>query len=81
MNSKLARLTYLVAGICLLASAWSFNLATYNWFAADFHNQYSHPYATRGNIFSIVGLAFFVAFLLAIIAIVRSSRKRRMSKP
>jgi hypothetical protein len=68
----------MVAAVLLLASGWSFNLATYNWFAADFHNQYTHGYASRGNIFSIVALALFAAFVWVIVALLRSRKKRRL---
>lgn len=52
MSSRAGRVTSWVAAVLLLlASGWSFNLATYNWFAADFHNEYSHAYAyaSRGG--------------------------------
>jgi uncharacterized membrane protein YidH (DUF202 family) len=81
MNSRTARVTYwVVAVLLLLASVWSFNIATYNWFAADHHNEYSHAYASRGNIFFIVALALFAAFVGVIAAILRSGKKRRMAK-
>lgn len=81
MNSKTARVRYWVGAVLLiLASGWSFNIATYNWFAADFHNQYSHAHALRGNIFFIVALALFVASVLVIVAILRSGKKRQMAK-
>jgi hypothetical protein len=64
----------------LLGSGWSFNIATYNWFAADHHTEYSHAYASRGNIFSIVGLVLLAASITMIVALFRSARKRRMAK-
>lgn len=70
-----------VMAILLLgASAWSFNLATYNWFAADLHDKYSHVYASRGNIFSVVALALFAGFVLMVVRILRSWKKRRMAQ-
>jgi len=79
MSSRAARVaSWIVAAILLLASGWSFNLATYNWFAADFHNQYSHAYASRGNIFSIVALGLFAASVWVIAALFRSGKKRRL---
>jgi uncharacterized membrane protein YidH (DUF202 family) len=69
-----------MAALLLLASGWSFNIATYNWFAADYHNEYSHAYASRGNIFFIVALALLAAFVWVIVAILRSGKKRRMAK-
>lgn len=70
--------SWVVAALFLLASGWSFNLATYNWFAADFHNQYSHAYASRGNTFSIVALGLFAAFGWVIVALLRARKKRRL---
>jgi len=81
MSSRAARVTsWVMAVLLLLASGWSFNLATSNWFAADFHNQYSHAYASRGNIFSIVALALLAASVWVIVALLRSGKKRRMAK-
>ncbi len=71
---------WLAAILLLLGSGWSFNLATYNWFAADHHTEYSHAYASRGNIFSIVALALLTASVSVIVAILRSGKKRRMAK-
>jgi hypothetical protein len=46
-ESRAARVTaWVMAVLLLLASGWAFNLATYNWFAADFHDRYSHLYAS-----------------------------------
>lgn len=82
MNSNTARVTYWVMAVfLLLMSGWSFNIATYNWFAADHHSQYSHAYASRGNIFFIVALALFTTSVSAIVALLRSRKKRRMAKP
>jgi len=67
-----------LAALLLLASVWSFNIATYNWFAADFHNEYSHAYASRGNIFSVVALALFAGSLVLIVALLRAGNKRRL---
>ena len=71
---------WLAAILLLLGSGWSFNLATYNWFAADHHTEYSQAYASRGNIFFIVALALLAASVSVIVAILRSSKKRRMAK-
>jgi multisubunit Na+/H+ antiporter MnhB subunit len=68
---------WVVAALLLLAAGWSFNLATYNWFAADFQNQYSHAYASRGNIFSIIAIVLFATSISMIVALLRSSKKRR----
>jgi len=77
MSSRAGRVTsWVVAALLLLASGWSFNIATYNWFAADFRNQYSHSYASRGNIFSIVALALFAASVWMIVVVLRSDKKR-----
>jgi hypothetical protein len=42
--------------------------------------SYSHAYASRGNIFFISATVLFAAFILAVVAIIRSSKKRRMEK-
>jgi len=68
----------MVAAFLLIAFGWSLNLATYNWFAADFHNQYSHAYKSRGNIFSIVALALFAASESVVVALRRSRTKRQV---
>jgi hypothetical protein len=79
MSSRAARVaSWVVAALLLLASGCSFNIATYNWFAADFHNQYSHAYASRGNIFSILALALFAGSAWVIVALLRSGKKRRL---
>ena len=81
MDSRVRKVTqWVMAVFLLLASGWFFNIAMYNWFAADFHNEYSHAYASRGNIFFIVALALFAAFASVIVAIRRSGKKRRMAK-
>jgi uncharacterized membrane protein YidH (DUF202 family) len=73
MNSRVARVAYgVVAVLLLIGSGWSFNIATYNCFAADFHNQYSQAYASRGNIFFLVALALFAGSVSVTIAILRS---------
>jgi TRAP-type C4-dicarboxylate transport system permease small subunit len=79
MNTK-AVLLWICGALLLLASLYSLNIATYNWFAADFHNQYSHDFASRGNIFFFLALALFAAFVLVVTAIFRSARKRRVVK-
>lgn len=68
----------MMAALLLLASGWSFNIATYNWFVADHHTEYSHAYASRGNVFSIVALALFAASVSVVVALLRSGRKRRL---
>jgi uncharacterized membrane protein YidH (DUF202 family) len=81
MNPKTARVTsWVMAALLLLLSGWSLNIATYNWFAADHHDEYSHAYASRGNIFFIVALALFAAFVWLIVAILRSGKKRWVAK-
>ena len=79
INTK-AVLLWTSAVLLLLASLCSLNIATYNWFAADFHNQYSHDFAFRGNIFFFLALALFAAFIFVVVAIFRSARKRRVVK-
>ena len=72
--------SWVMAVLLLLASGWSFNIATYNWFAADHHTEYSHAYASRGNIFFGVALALFAGFIAVIVALLRSRKKRQMAK-
>jgi hypothetical protein len=53
----------------------------YNWWAAGFpHNEYRHAYALRGNIFSVLAVVLFAAFVFVIVTILRASKKRRMVK-
>jgi Zn-dependent protease with chaperone function len=61
----------------LVASAWFFNVATYDWFGADFHNEYSHAYAAQGNRFFILAVALFVAFVWAVVVTIRFSRRNK----
>ena len=76
MSSRPARLAlWSMAALLLLASAWSFNLATYNWFASDFHDKYSHLYASRGNVFSVVALVLSIASVWVVAALIRSHKK------
>ena len=78
MSPRAVRVTaWVAASLLLLASGWSFNIATYNWFAADFHNEYSHAYASRGNVLSVVALALFAASVSVIVALLRARKKRR----
>jgi hypothetical protein len=59
MSSRTGRVTSLgMAALLLLASGWSFNIETYNWFAADHHTEYSHAYASRGIFFPSWPLPF-----------------------
>jgi hypothetical protein len=81
MRSRAAKaMLWLTASLFLLASGWSLNIATYNWFAADFHNEYSRAFASRGNVFFFVALAFF-AGLIAVVVIALRSFKRRQDEP
>ena len=78
MSSKAARVTsWVMAALLLLASGSSLNIATYNWFAADHHNEYSDAYASRGNVFFIVALALFVAFVWVIVSALTSHVESR----
>lgn len=66
---------WLAAIILLLASGWFFNVATYNWFSADFRGSYSRAYALRGNIFFGAALTFLAGFIFTVVALVRSRKK------
>ena len=77
----MAKATYWVMAILLLlTSGGAFNVAMYNWFAADSHNEYSRAYASRGNVFFFVGLALFAAFAWTIVTILRSDKGQRTAK-
>jgi uncharacterized membrane protein YidH (DUF202 family) len=73
--------SWVAAALLLLASGWFLNIAMYNWWAAGFpHNEYRHAYASRGNIFSVLAIMLFAAFVSVVVAILRASKKRRMVK-
>jgi multisubunit Na+/H+ antiporter MnhB subunit len=81
MNPKPTIAIYVVTAVLLLvATGWSLNLATYNWFAADFHNEYSQAYASRGNHFFFLTVVLSSAFVLVIIALIRRRKKDRPFK-
>ena len=79
INAK-AVLLWISAALLLFASAWSLNIAISNWWAADFHTEYRHAYASRGNTFFFVALAFCGAFAGMVVAIFRLRKKRRLPK-
>jgi TRAP-type C4-dicarboxylate transport system permease small subunit len=70
-------LVWTSAVLLLIASGWALNIATYDWYGADFHNEYSHAYASQGNRFFILAVALFGAFAWMVVAIIRSSRKHK----
>lgn len=81
MSSKIARVTsWVMAALLLLASGWSLNVAMYCWWAATFHNQYSHAYVSRGAVFFVIALALFGMFVSVVVAIRRWSKMRRLAK-
>jgi hypothetical protein len=65
----------ILAGLLLAASGLSFNAAFASWFFADFHDEYSHANATRGNILFILALIFLAVFIWSVVAISRSTKK------
>jgi cbb3-type cytochrome oxidase subunit 3 len=70
-----------VALALILASAWSMNIAIYNWWAAGFpHAEYGRAFAMRGNIFSVLAIVLFAALVSVILAIFRASKKRQLSE-
>jgi hypothetical protein len=71
---------WVIAGVAFAVAGWLLNLATYNWFAADFHGPYSRVYASRGNWFFFGALVFFAICVCAIIALLQRRRKRRTAK-
>jgi FtsH-binding integral membrane protein len=77
-NSQFARaMYYLVAGLLLVASGVSFNAAFANWFFADFHNENSRSYVSRGNIWFLLALIFLAGCIWLVIAISRSIKKSK----
>ena len=81
MNRKPTTVIYVVmASLLLVASGWSLNIATYNWFAADFPGEYRQAYASRGNHFFFLAVALSSAFVLIIIALIRRREKDRPVK-
>jgi uncharacterized membrane protein YdfJ with MMPL/SSD domain len=71
----------IIALVLLLASGWSLNVALYNLWAADFHSEYSHAYASRGTVFFFVALVLFGTFASMLVAIFRLVKKRQLAKP
>jgi hypothetical protein len=62
--------------LLVLASGWAFNIAAYNWFAADHHNEYSRAYAVRGNLFFLLSLILLALSLGGILKLARSRKNR-----
>jgi len=81
VSSKPAEvMRWLIVAALLFVSGWFLNLATYNWFAADFRGDYSHSYALRGNIFFVAALVLIAASVWVTVATLRSRKKRGMAK-
>lgn len=81
MSSKIVRVTsWVMAAVLLLAAGWSLNVAMYCWWAAGFHNQYSHAYVSRAAVFFIIALVLFGAFVSVVVLILRWSKRRRLAK-
>lgn len=54
-------IAWIAVAVLLAASAWSFNIALYNWWAADtVRNENHRVYVFRENLFSIVTLALIL---------------------
>jgi len=70
---------WVVVVVLFLAAAWSFDIATYNWFAADFPSEYKHAYLWRGNIFLFVAVALFAASISLIVALLRVRKRRQIA--
>ena len=81
MNPKLTIVNYVVVAVLLLpASGWCLNIATYNWFAADSHNEYSQAYASRGNHYFFLAVSLSSAFVFVTVALIRRRKKDRPGK-
>jgi len=75
-NSRFAKAIYcVVAALLLVAAGLSFNAAFSNWFFADFLNEYSRPYAARGNTLFLLALIFLAGCIGLVVAISRSIKK------
>jgi H+/Cl- antiporter ClcA len=71
-----ATLLWISTASLLLASAWFLNLAMYHWFAADFHNEYSHAHDSWGNVFVLLAIALCGAFVGIVVAVFRRRNRR-----
>ena len=77
MNSTFSKVMCWIAAALLLAlSAWSCNLAAFNWFAADFHDEYRHVHELRGNIFFCIALASLTGCVTMVVLVVRRWKRR-----
>ena len=77
MGWKISTARFWITIVLLLgASAWCFNLAMFNWFAADQHDRFSRTYALRGNVFSVLAFVLFAVFVWAVISAIRSHKRR-----
>ena len=70
---------WITAVILLLASAWSFNVGTYDLFAADFPGPYRHVWVRYAYVYLGFAVILFAAFLSNITIIIRSFKKRTAS--
>ncbi|HEV7220091.1 MAG: hypothetical protein ACHP8A_06525 [Terriglobales bacterium] len=75
-NAK-ALYLWITAIVLLLASACSFNVGTYDLFAADFPGPYRHAWARHGLVYLGLALILFAAFLSVATFIVRGVKKAK----
>jgi len=73
-NSKLGR--SFVAVLLLLAAVWALNISASNWWVADFHGQYWHDYASRGNSFFALALLLAGGFVFVVVSIFRMKSRK-----
>lgn len=70
------KLVYWAGAAFLLGLAlWSFDIASYSYFAADFPTDYKQRWISHGNRFAILALFCFAAFVYLVAKAIRS-RKR-----
>jgi len=73
VNSKLGR--SFLAVLLLFCCGWSLNISASNWWAAGFHGQYWHEYASRGNEFFVLALLLAVGFVFVVVSIFRTKSR------
>lgn len=69
--------SWTLAGLLFVAAAVCLNDALASWYFADFHNEYSRAYASRGNRLFLLAGGFLAGFVLVVIRAVRGAKKRK----
>lgn len=72
----MSALRWVLAVVLLLATGWSANLTLFNWWAAGGPPVNDvKVYELRGNVFSLVTVLLFVAFVAVVVMNVRRSKR------